>query len=340
MDKKDILNLLNNLHQEEEIKIPEKHDKILLVDGLNLFFRNFAMMNMVNPDGTHIGGLGGSLRSLGALIKQFRPTQIYMIFDGPGSTANRKNIISEYKGGRNQHRITNWDAFDNLEEEDDAKINQIVRLIQYLKLLPVKTISFPKVEADDIIAVLSKYLSEKYNSKCTIISSDKDFLQLINENIVVYRPIERKVYNMTAMEIPPHNFILYKTLIGDNSDNLPGIKGVGQKTLLKHFPEILTQNLSLNNIFEISESKLGKHIIYARVLESKNRLKDSYRIMDLSKPMISEEEKQIVYKISEQPIPPLNIETFMSMYNEDKMGGMIRNLEIWLKENFGYLEKY
>ena len=340
MNKENILNLLNNLNPEENIKVPEKYDKVLLVDAMNLFFRNFAMMNMVNPDGNHIGGLGGSLRSLGALIKQFKPTQIYMIFDGPGSTANRKNIISEYKGGRNLQRITNWDVFDNLEEEDSSKINQIVRLTQYLMLLPVKTISFPKVEADDVIAVLAEHMANKHNSNCVIVSSDKDFLQLINKNVVVYRPREKKVYNKNTMKIPPNNFILYKTLIGDNSDNLPGIKGVGEKTLIKKFPEILTEDLTLEDIFKISEKRLKTHVIYARVLKEENRLRDSFKIMDLSNPMISESEKEIVYKIAKEPIPKLNIKAFLALYGEDKMGGMIRNTQFWLKENFEYLEKY
>ena len=89
------------------------------------------MLKMVNPKGVHIGGLGGFLRSLGALIRQIQPHEVYVVFDGAGSSMNRKNIVPEYKSGRETQRITNWEVFENLEEEHDSKVDQIIRLIQY-----------------------------------------------------------------------------------------------------------------------------------------------------------------------------------------------------------------
>ena len=150
MRKKELLSLLNE-DQGNDTGMP-KGDRILLIDGLNLFFRNFAVLQMVNPKGVHIGGLGGFFRSLGALIRQIQPHQVYVVFDGAGSSMNRKNILPEYKSGRENQKITNWGAFDNVEEEHDAKVDQMVRIIQYLKTLPVKTVSIDNVEADDIIA--------------------------------------------------------------------------------------------------------------------------------------------------------------------------------------------
>ena len=120
---------------------------------------------MVNPLGIHIGGLGGFFRSLGAMIRQVNPTQVYVVFDGAGSANNRKNIMPEYKSGRDLQRITNWDAFDDKDDEDDAKVDQMVRIIQYLKTLPVKTVSIDKVEADDIIAYLSKTIPQHPKDK-------------------------------------------------------------------------------------------------------------------------------------------------------------------------------
>ena len=115
--KKDLLNLLNNIQEQgEELPTSERY---LLIDGLNLFFRNFSAINAVNSNGVHIGGLGGFFRSLGALIRTIQPTQVYVVFDGPGSSNNRKNIIPEYKSARNVTRVTKHELFDNLEEEDD-----------------------------------------------------------------------------------------------------------------------------------------------------------------------------------------------------------------------------
>jgi len=178
MDKDELFNLLDDLQEDKEIPTKKRHDRVLLIDGLNLFFRNFAMLKMVNPDGVHVGGLGGFLRSLGAMIRKTDPTSVYVIFDGPGSSDNRKNLIPEYKSGRHTQRVTKWSGFDNLEEEDASKIDQITRVIQYLKLLPVKTSILSKVEADDIIAYLCDKLPKTYDSQVFIVSSDKDFLQL------------------------------------------------------------------------------------------------------------------------------------------------------------------
>ena len=137
MKHKELFSLLDSVQEDQEETIQNKHDRVLILDGLNLFFRNFAMMNMVNPDGIHIGGLGGFFRSLGAMIRQTNPTSVYVVFDGAGSTINRKNLLSEYKETRNLQRITNWEAFDSLEEEHDSKIDQIVRIIQYLSLIHI-----------------------------------------------------------------------------------------------------------------------------------------------------------------------------------------------------------
>ena len=163
MKQKDLFKLLDGITEEGKTK--PSGNRVLLIDGLNLFFRNFAMLNMVNPDGVHIGGLGGFFRSLGALIRQMQPTEVYVVFDGAGSANNRKNIIPEYKSGRDLQRITNWDAFDDKDDEDDAKVDQMVRIIQYLKTLPVKTISIDKVEADDIIAYFSRTIPKTPDDK-------------------------------------------------------------------------------------------------------------------------------------------------------------------------------
>ena len=136
MKKKELLKLLDNVQEHREETVLEVNDRVLLIDGLNLFFRNFAMLNAVNPDGVHVGGLGGFFRSLGALIRQIQPTSVYVVFDGAGSTTNRKNLLPEYKSGRNLQRITNWEVFESLDDEDDAKIDQIVRAKENIKLTP------------------------------------------------------------------------------------------------------------------------------------------------------------------------------------------------------------
>jgi DNA polymerase I len=344
MKHKELFSLLDNIQEDQEESTSKKHDRVLILDGLNLFFRNFAMMNMVNPDGVHVGGLGGFFRSLGAMIRQTNPTSVYVVFDGAGSTVNRKNLLSEYKGTRNLQRITNWEAFDNLEEEHDSKIDQIVRIIQYLKLLPVKTTILDKVEADDIIAVLAEKLVKKHNSTCFIVSSDKDFLQLVTDKIILYRPMEKEYYTPKVVEeklgLLPKNFILYKTLLGDNSDNIKGIKGLGAKGIFKKFPELKTQELTLDDIFDISARKFKDHVVYSRIVQDQSRIETNYKVMDLSIPMIDDKGIEHIDNLIIEDFPDFNPEMFIQFYNEDKLGGMIRNLDIWLKDIFSQFKGY
>lgn len=344
MDAKDLLLLLNNIVEENETESLNKHDRVLLIDGLNLFFRNFAMLNFVNEDGIHVGGLGGFLRSLGTLINRIQPTSVYVVFDGVGSTINRKNLLPEYKSNRNITRITNWDIFESLDDEHSAKVDQVVRLIHYLQCLPVKTLSLDKVEADDIIAHLATKLSSDYGSKVFIVSSDKDFIQLVDENIIVYRPIEKDYYTTdTVIEkfgISAANFILYKVLMGDASDKVAGVKGLGEKKLMKLFPELSQRILTLQDILDISEVKLKENIIYARVLDMQNQLEKNYRIMNLHNPMLDDIEREFLDAIIEYPLPELDNMKFLKYYHEDGLKHLIKNIDYWIQNTFKDLISY
>ena len=344
MKHKELFKLLDEVQEQGEQPQVKRHDKVLLIDGLNLFFRNFAMLNMVNPDGVHVGGLGGFFRSLGAMIRQTQPTSVYVVFDGAGSSTNRKNLLPEYKSERNLQRVTNWEVFEDLDDEHNSKVDQIVRVIQYLKLLPIKTTIIDKVEADDIIAVLSKKLVNKFNSTVFIVSSDKDFVQLVTDKIILYRPMEKEYYTPKVVKEKfgclSKNFILYKTLLGDNSDKIPGVKGLGVKGIFKKFPELQDQTLSLEEIFDISARKFKEHIVYSRIIQDRDRLETSYKVMDLSKPMIDDKEKQYLDNLIDSDLPEFHPKMFISLYEEDKLGGMIRNLDIWLKDIFLELKGY
>ena len=339
MKQKELFKLLDNI--TEDGKTIQTGERVLLIDGLNLFFRNFAMLNMVNPSGVHIGGLGGFFRSLGALIRQINPTQVYVVFDGAGSANNRKNLIPEYKSGRDLQRITNWEAFDDLDDEHDAKVDQMVRIIQYLKALPVKTVTIDKVEADDIIAYLSGVIPQDPKDKSFIVSSDKDFIQLVSDNVIVYRPIEKEYYTKeTVVEkfnISPKNFILYKTLLGYNSDKIKGVKGLGKKGIFQKFPELTERNLVWDDILDICEEKMKDHVVYARVIHGQEELETNYKVMDLSNPMLSSNDKNYLNEVVKSKEIHYHPDEFIAMYNEDQLGGLIRNVEFWIKDVFANL---
>ena len=211
-------------------------------------------------------------------------------------------------------------------------------------MLPIKTTVIDKVEADDIIAVLSKKLVEKFNSTVFIVSSDKDFVQLVTDKIILYRPMEKEYYNTeTVLEkfgVLSENFIIYKTLLGDNSDKIPGVKGLGEKGIFKKFPELTEKKLTLEDIFDISTRKFKEHVVYSRIVHDRTKLENSYKIMDLSVPMVDEQQIEYLDYLIDEKFPDLNTKLFIQLYNEDKLGGMIRNLDIWLKEKFYHFKGY
>ena len=336
MENKDLMKLLDEVQEPGEGTPKEK--RIILIDALNLFFRNFAVIGVLNSDGTHIGGLGGFLRSLGALIRNLEADQVYVVFDGIGGSNNRKNIIPEYKSGRNNSRITNWEVFDSHEDEENSQIDQIIRIAQYLKTLPVKTVAIDKVEADDVIAYVGEKLSHNKKNKVFIVSSDKDYLQLAKDNLIIYRPIEKRYYTPSTIKekfgCPASNFILYKLLMGDSSDKIEGVKGLGPKKLYKYFPELKNEGLNLEGLLDIAENKLKEHVIYDRLLSDPYALKNKYKIMDLSKPMLDEKDIEYLDKFMEEPTPTFHPQIFLKLYNSDNLGNLIRNVDVWLKERF------
>lgn len=168
------------------------NDHILVIDAMNMLIRSFSLLKAMNPSGTHIGGLVGFMRSLGYVTRIFDPTRVIVVWDGKGGSGNRQNINPNYKAQRATSRITHWGLYDTKEEETEALINQLFRTQDYIECLPMQQIMLEKLEADDIIAWLAKKASVSKVKKCTIVSSDKDFLQLVDDTIEVYAPIKKK----------------------------------------------------------------------------------------------------------------------------------------------------
>ena len=151
---------------ENQKKQPlHKNSKVLIVDSLNTFLRSFVAIHHINPAGNHVGGLGGFLKSVGAVIKQLEPTRVILVFDGVGGSTNKRYLYPEYKANRHITKISNWDAFDSQEEESEAITNQILRLVAYLKCLPVDLVAIDKIEADDVIGYLAKQFEDRKSTR-------------------------------------------------------------------------------------------------------------------------------------------------------------------------------
>ena len=330
-------NILKNL---KETPPRARNDHILIVDAMNTLIRSFSLLKAMNPSGAHIGGLVGFLRSLGYVTRIFDPTRVLIVWDGKGGSSNRKNIDPNYKAQRATSRITHWGLYDNKEEETEALIGQLFRTQDYLECLPLQQIVIEKLEADDIIAYLAKRASNA-GKKVTIVSSDKDFYQLIDKNIEVYAPVKKKTFTMNNVKeeigVLPQNYNIVKALLGDNSDNIPGVKGLGIKTILSEWKSFTyDKNGSLQDIYDHCETQLDQEKpkkIFAKILHNWNRVMTNFELMDLHHSTLDEKEVKYVEDIFKSDIPDLQTGVFLSLLDQDKIEGITKNTEGWL-ENF------
>ena len=328
----DIFSILDNIEKNDSIGV---NDRVLIVDGLNLYLRVFAVNGALNDNGVPVGGLTGFLRSLAYAIREVNPTRVVIVYDGAGGSQRRRKIHSDYKSNRKPgKRITRWDAFKNASEEKESMKIQFSRLLEYLDFLPINVISIDRIEADDTIAYIAHTLLDK---EVTIMSADQDFLQLVNDRITVWSPTKKKFYTPRMVEadygIPAHNFLMYKALMGDKSDNIPGVKGLGPKKLPKIVPDLFTQT-TLDLDFILEHAGKGEEPMHKRISESADQLRLNEELMDLKNPPISGELKLQITRLIEAPINLLSRNDFIIMYNDDQLGNAIASPDLWLKEHF------
>lgn len=321
------------------------NDEILLVDGMNMLIRSFSVIKTMNSDGSHVGAISGFLRSLNYVTRIVDPTRVVVVWDGKGGSGTRKNLNPNYKAHRSTAKITHWGLYDTKEQEQEALIGQLYRVLDYLQCLPVQGIMMEKLEADDVIAFIAKQ-SSKHNKKVTIVSSDQDFLQLVDDSISVYSPIKKKFITRKNVEevikVLPENYNVVKSILGDKSDNVDKVKGIGIKTLVSQFPLLKTQKVDLDYIYQTCKQEVEKHKhkkMFPKILVEWDKVATNYKVMDLHETMLSDSEIEQVHQALTQPIPELRVAAFLHMLQQDKIEGITKNTESWL-ENFRGLTVY
>jgi DNA polymerase-1 len=333
----DILAGISNKSQHND-------EHVLLVDGLNLFLRNFTVINLLNQNAEHIGGLVGSMLSLGYAIKVNNPTKVIVVFDGVGGSNSRKYLYPDYKANRHKTRVTNYSSFSSREEEDESISNQIGRLVNYFQCLPISMICVDGLEADDIIGYLTaEYENNSNTSAITIMSADQDFLQLVSKKTSVYSPVKKKIYKsedvLREFNVTTENFLMRKVLMGDMSDNVPGVPKLGPKKLEKLFPELSSSTkISLQEI--INKSKNGNHQLYNAIYGQKHQLEINHKIMNLKDLPISSENKEIINMVKDNTNLKIDTRSFLTMYYNDELGTAIKGVETWLSSVFAYLANF
>lgn len=332
--------LFKQLQQEKNSGPSDVNDHLMVFDGLNTFIRSFGATPAYNEDGDHIGGITGFLYSIGKTIRDFKPSRCIIVFDGRGGSARRKKIYGDYKANRaNKTKLRRHDHHEStLEEEQESMRHQFSRLVSYLDCLPVTFMAMDGIEADDSIA----YIAQMYQDTCkkiTIVSTDRDFYQLVDDRIQVWSPIKKKMYNTETVikefGIHPTNMVVYRSFTGDASDNIPGVNGIGPKTILKLIPELSkSAEFTVDDLIEKSKRSLTESKSYQKILDNERILHQNYQLMNIKLLDIPAQTASKIRGIMEQPITELNRAEFQRLFYEDKMWAIMKNLPDWINNTW------
>jgi DNA polymerase I len=324
-------------------------EKVLLVDGLNTYIRYFAATPTMNDDGEHAGGITGFLRGIAYMISVFKPSRVVVVFDGPGGSHRRRTIFPDYKGKRRtMTKLNRTYDFQTLEQEKESQKWQLMVLASLLNCLPVTVMTIDLVEADDTIAYLASLISERGN-KAIILSTDKDFLQLVDENVSIWNPVKKKLYTPDSVledyKFHPSNFLLYRTVTGDNSDCIPGVEGIKEKTLLKFFPELATsEKQSLDLLMESATKQLADKkkapVALQAFVNSQELLERNLRLMRLDEVAMSGTTKMEALKQFESPPNEYNKLQLTKILQSHKLMSAFPGYETWLQTSFVPLTRY
>ena len=283
--------------------------KLVIIDGKSVFYRGYyAMGALALPDGTPTGGVYGFAAIAMEIVKRLDPYQVVVAWDSPTSTAKRKAIFADYKAGR-------------VKPGEDF-FAQIPLLKELVGNLGWSFVEVDKYEADDIIGTLSRQADEAGDYMTYIISSDLDMLQIVDANTKMWRILkgfsEIQEIDVTEIEekygIMKSQFLELKALKGDNSDNIPGVPGVGEKSAVK----LLNQYETLDGIYQHLDEIKGS--LHDKLAAGK---KSAYMSLELAKIMFD-----APVKLAEIPEFELNNERIMQGLSRLKFNSLIRKFEL------------
>jgi DNA polymerase-1 len=249
--------------------------------------------------------------------------KVVVFWDGKYNSSIRKQLYPQYKANRRQ---------DMNEDKYASYLEQKSRVKDYLEEVFVRQVEMEDNEADDLIAYYCKIAT---NEQITIFSADKDLTQLINERVTIFSPIVKQYYKfgdkitINKVEIPHYNVLLCKIFTGDKSDNIDGIEGLGEKTLIKYFPQMQEKPCTieelLDNARNIPQKKPIKTLLNILTGKTKSTIlgeefyNTNKKIVDLSNPLITDDGKTLVEQIYTDTIDPTDrgYKNLMRMMMED-----------------------
>lgn len=329
--------------QQNNPDLVEKSFNTLLVDGSNLLELSFKADKRLSGNGKEIGGIFQFLLQLKIILDKYNFRYVYVFWDGARAGQFRFNELPEYKANRDktfdeadlsdymkmvnerirfmQSKIFNKQKVDEKKKEREIFFEQRKVIMECLEELFIRQCINDEVEADDFIAYYVKH--KKSKERIVIMSNDRDLTQLISDTVIVYvQQLKQFINKKNHTEVMGYNYqnvLLKKMLCGDDSDNIKGIKMLGEKTLINNFPEIKERKVTLNEIIEkarkINDDRAKekkKPLIWAKNIVE--RVTDSSagweiyevnkKIIDLSNPLMTKEAEEMLGSMMYAPIDP------------------------------------
>ena len=320
-----------------------KQKEAMIIDGYNTFIRCFAAIPTLNEDGVHTGGVSGFLKSIGHAIKLFNPDRVVVVFDGVGGSQKRRKIYPEYKDHkRTKVRLNRiYEENTSLGEEEVSLKKQLQRIVIYLTHLPVYMVSLDQVEADDSIAHIALDYYKDWRIK--IMSADKDFLQLVSDRVHVWSPTKKKVYApqdiLKEYGVSSDNFIYFRAFQGDTSDNIPGIKGFGPKTVIKAFPFLSDGKATIEQIREHGNRNRGSLKVYDTLLDNWSDFERNYALMQLTDTYLNTISQLSIKESLDRQPPKMDENGLAKLILSDKLWSSLPNYRSWVNSVFGRIDK-
>jgi 5'-3' exonuclease len=300
--------------------------RLMVIDALNAYFRAYIVNPSLSLNGEPIGGYKGFLNILQKLCRELKPDEVVIAWDGAGGSQKRKQINKNYKEGRKPIRLNRAVRTLTEDEEMHNKVWQQLRLMEMLNEAPVIQLTSDGVEADDIISFVVQ--NSKYKGwQKIIVSSDKDFFQLCDDETVLYRPIQKVFVNKPRIlqddGIHPTNYALARAIDGDKSDNLKGVYGVGLGKIAKKLPFFAEEKgVTFDDLFEYCRNDNTGLKMFDSILECEELIKENYKIMQLYSPYMSVQTKNKTQHALDNFVPHFNKTEIIKRMKEDGFGEM------------------
>lgn len=280
---------------------------VLIVDAMNLFVRSYCAYPTMSSHGYQMGGCIGFLKTLKRIVFEVQPSAVYVCWEGGGSS-RRRSLLSEYKLNRAPGKLNRFYGDDIPDSEENRK-HQIEALLHMSRCAPICQLYASDCEGDDLVAYLCT--GPMRNVEKVIVSSDKDLYQLLDDKTKIYG-LHKKTFITTAhvmeeFRVQAKHFALAKALCGDPGDNVPGVKGVGFRTVARLFPFLgLEEDVLLQDVLDYAHTHEDESRIYKRILECEEDVKRNWRLVYLDGSMVPVNQQAAVDQRIAEFVPKMN----------------------------------